>query len=76
MDLSNLTQLELQHVIVLCRVHRNTMIDRKLALEEKRRLGWDGPNEAAILAVENELFILNGIIAKLWVLDKEGYKKQ
>lgn len=76
MDLANLSQLELQHIIVLCRVHRNEMVHKKLGLEEKRRLGWDGPTEEAILAAENELTLLNGLIAKLWVLEQEGFKKQ
>lgn len=61
-----LTLLELQHILVVVRAHRATMTERKTLLEEKRRLGWDGPTEEALLACENELHLLNGIIAKLW----------
>jgi hypothetical protein len=76
MDLSNLTLLELQHLIVLCRAHRGNVTERKIALEEKRRLGWDGVVEEAILACENELHVLNGVVSKLWMLELDYLKKQ
>jgi hypothetical protein len=66
MDLSNLTRLELHHLIVLCRVQRSEMEIRKVALEEKIRSGWDGPTGEAILTYDNEIALLSGIITKLW----------
>lgn len=66
-----LTVLEVQHTLVIVRVHRLAISERMLQLQERLRLGWDGPTSEAILVCDNELHLLNGIIAKLWQRELE-----
>lgn len=66
-----LTLLEVQHTLVIVRVHRLAISERMLQLQEKLRLGWDGPTSEAVLVCDNELHLLNGIIAKLWQRELE-----
>jgi hypothetical protein len=63
---SALTKLELEHAIGIHREHRDRLLKEKLELQERHRAHIDGTIEEALIAVDNELFLTQAIVAKLW----------
>lgn len=68
-----LTKLEVEHIVVICRKHRDKLRQDKLELQERHRAHVDGDINDALLALDNELFLLTGIVSKLWkAISEEG----
>lgn len=63
-----LTMVEIERLIRCARACRDEMIERKLQLQEKELQRGNGHTREAILACENDCFLLTSAVAKLWNL--------
>lgn len=63
-----LTKLEYERIIRACRKERDEMVERKLLLQERGLTLGDGVVAEALLALENDSYVLTAAIAKLWVM--------
>lgn len=55
-------------MVRIVRSARDDFVERKLQLQERELMIGDGHVREAILAAENEIYILTNIVTKLWRL--------
>lgn len=60
------TQLELETLIRVTRAARDTVQVRKFELQERELVHGDGHVREAILACENQAWVMTTVVAKLW----------
>lgn len=60
------TMLELEHLVRITRMARDEWVERKLQMQERELMIGNGHVREAILAAENEVYILTNIVTKLW----------
>lgn len=65
-DDDHFTKLELETMVRAVRQIRDTMVERKLLLQERELSHGDGHVREAILLCENQAYLLTNCIAKLW----------
>lgn len=63
---TTLSKVELERVIRVLRAGRDDIIEKKLMLQERELTHGDGHVREAILACENESFLLTQALSKLW----------
>lgn len=66
--MEQLSNLELETLIRVARAARDTIQVRKFELQERELTVGDGHVREAILACENQAFVLTQVVAKLWIM--------
>lgn len=66
-----LSNIELETLIRVARAARDEIQVRKFELQERELTIGDGHVREAILACENQAFVLTQTVAKLWILLNE-----
>lgn len=66
MNIEGLTKVELHTVIRCIRACKADMVERRELLEVRHATHGNGLTLAAMLAIENELFIVESALQKLW----------
>ncbi len=67
-ELIGLNRLELECAIRVCRAARDEILVRKFELQERELVHGDGHVREAILACENQVFLITQVVTKLWQL--------
>lgn len=66
---AKLTKLEVAHLLRITRAARDQVTEKSLLLQERDLSIGNGLVREAILACENEIFLLTLIITKLWRME-------
>jgi len=65
--IEDLTTLELHTILRCLRSAKQTLEDSWNLLEAKREAMGDGDTDQALLAVENNLYVVNTALRKIWI---------